>query len=151
MKDDLRWRDTQLENERLATLTRLLEGRYVLSTMPRLAIASQAPPVTEAHLLTHLERLGKFDFARLTNQVKSERFDAVVTARWATSWRGVDHVSSSLRRAITESYVPGCAYDKYLFHFPRSSRQSAVDLSSKLQQFGCIPPKSPTDPAISGW
>jgi hypothetical protein len=126
-------------NHTLSTLEQTLRGRRIFSTVPRFALFDPAPALTEPYLFTYQERLGKFDPRPILDRVRGSEFDVVITLSRPGHWRGVLHISPSLRQAIAESYRPHCVLDGSLMHLPRRPRPESATLASDLNAIGCAP------------
>ncbi len=123
-------------NRILTTLEQTLHGRRIFSTIPRIALFDPAPALTEPYLLTYQERLGKFDPRPILDRVRAGEFDVVITLPWPGQWRGLLHISPSLRAAIVESYRPYCRFGGSLIHLPRAQQERGV-LANDLVAIGC--------------
>jgi hypothetical protein len=111
----------------------------VLSTVPRIAILTDEPVLTEPFYMSYRQKLGKSDTAPLLARVRQQDFEAVVTPRRPTRFRGVPMVPPDLWSAITESYAPFCAPSpNLLVYLPRGAAHGDA-VGDKLKALGCSP------------
>lgn len=116
----------------------VLQGRHLLSFIPRLALLDPQPATTDGFLLTYLHRIGKFDPKPILEGIDQQKFDLIVTANSPKKWRGILHVDPELRAAINMSYQPYCIYSEYLFHLPRNQSSHTAE-AEELGKIGCQP------------
>jgi hypothetical protein len=109
-------------------------GQKVLSFVPAVTIFAPEVALSDPFLASFLERVGKFDFHPLAGRIRSQAFDLIVTSREPISYRGVDHLSPTLRPAIREAYQPFCHMEGVVI-FVR--RNSAGPLTERLVGLGC--------------
>src|SRR5262245_12419827 len=121
-----------------ASLREAFHGRHIFTTVPYVALFDPHPAMIEPFLFSYLQRVGKIDPTPVMNSLQREEFEAVVTRREAQSYRGIDHISSSLRQAIITAYTPHCELYGLLVHLPRDKARSSA-LRTKLQEIGCQP------------
>jgi hypothetical protein len=129
----------------------ILQGKHILSTVPRIALMDPSPTLMEPYLFSYLQRLGKFDPKPILDRVRNQEFDLVITLAYAASWRSVPVVSADLRSAIATRYSPECVFlealrpplrssswpSRLLLHFPRG-RDNSV-LIQEFAAIGCVP------------
>lgn len=127
------------ERQPIEMMQLALPGHRVLSTVPRIAILTDEPVLTEPFYMAYQQKLGKSDTGPLLARVRQQDFEAVVTPRRPTRWRGVPMVPPDLRSAIAEAYAPFCAPSpNLLVYLPRGAAHG-VALGDKLKALGCIP------------
>jgi hypothetical protein len=124
-------------NDTFRMVQKVLQGRHIFSTVPRLAMIDPAPVLMETFLLTYLQRLGKFDPQPMIERIRNNEFDIVITKPQAVSWRGVPLISPDIHHAIDTSYRPQCVVGNYLIHLPRS-RSEDSGLLEELDRNRCV-------------
>jgi hypothetical protein len=122
-------------NRELDDLRSVLQGYRLLSTVPTVTFLSGETVVDEPFLLSYLELLGKLDTRPLAERVRQQEFDLVATEHEASWYRGIPHVSPTLRRDIAQAYEPYCVYRSTLFFLRRNSPSS--ELAQHLGSIGC--------------
>ncbi len=126
------------ERQPIEMMQRALPGHRVLSTVPRIAILTDEPVLTEPFYMAYQQKLGKSDTAPLVDRVRRQDFEVVVTPRRPTRFRGVPMVPPDLWSAIMEAYAPFCAPSpNLLVYLPRGAQGVAV--GDKLRALGCVP------------
>jgi hypothetical protein len=123
-----------------------LRGQHIFSTTPRMALFDPHPALTEPHLLSYMQRLGKANPEPIVERIRSGEFDLVITAQNRDSWRGIPRVGPDLENAIVAAYTPQCTVLSNVLLLPRHHPEEAV-LIRKLHQIGCIPYHQPTAPS----
>ena len=127
------------ERQPIEMMRLALPGHRVLSTVPRIAILTDEPVLTEPFYMAYQQKLGKSDTAPLVARVRQQDFEAVVTPRTPTRWRGVPMVPPDLWSAIAEAYAPFCAPSpNLLVYLPRGTTHG-VAVGDQLKALGCIP------------
>jgi hypothetical protein len=127
------------ERQPIEMMQLALPGHRVLSTVPRIAILTDEPVLTEPFYMAYQQKLGKSDTGPLVARVLQQDFEAVVTPRRPTQWRGVPMVPPDLWSAIAEAYAPFCVPGpNLLVYLPRSAARG-VAVGDKLRALGCIP------------
>jgi hypothetical protein len=127
------------ERQPIEMMQLALPGHRVLSTVPRIAILTDEPVLTDPFYMAYQQKLGKSDTAPLVAQVRQQDFEAVVMPRRLTRWRGVPMVPPDLWSAIAEAYAPFCAPSpNLLVYLPRGAAHG-VAVGDKLRALGCIP------------
>ena len=127
------------ERQPIEMMQLALPGHRVLSTVPRIAILTDEPVLTEPFYMAYQQKLGKSDTAPLVARVRQQDFEAVVTPRRPTQWRGVPMVPPDLWSAIAEAYAPFCAPGpNLLVYLPRGAAYG-VAVGDRLRALGCIP------------
>jgi len=127
------------ERQPIEMMQLALPGHRVLSTVPRIAILTDEPVLTEPFYMAYQQKLGKSDTAPIVARVRQQDFEAVVTPRRPTQWRGVPMVPPDLWSAIAEAYAPFCAPGpNLLVYLPRGAARD-VAVGDKLRALGCTP------------
>lgn len=135
------------KNRELNDLRSALKGHRVLSTVPTVTFLSDEVVLDEPFVLSYLELSGRLDATPLGDRIQKQEFDLVATAQEASWYRGVAHVSPTLRRPIAQAYEPYCVYRSTLFFLRRNSPSPAV--ADRLRMIGCTP--CATGANCSGW
>jgi hypothetical protein len=133
-------------NDEFRKLERVLQGRRIFSTVPRLAVIDPLPPLTEPFLLGTLQRSGVFNAEPLLRRIRSGEFDIVITFGWNLRWRTLVEMGPELRAAIAAFYRPACAVSGYLVYLPANPRATSTTLSQELKDIGCLPVPAPAHP-----
>jgi hypothetical protein len=126
-------------NDQFRKLERVLQGRRILSTVPRLALIDPSPALTEPFLLGTLQRSGVFNAEPLLGRIRSGEFDIVITFGWNMAWRTLVEVGPELRAAIASFYNPACRVSGYLVYLPIKQSTRSSTLSQELSGIGCVP------------
>src|SRR5450755_484760 len=84
---------TAVRNREMRKLQQVLARRTVLSFVPSVTQLTSEQIVTEPFLLSHLNRLGKYDLHPLENRIRNQEFGVVVTSALSEGWRGIPHVA----------------------------------------------------------
>jgi hypothetical protein len=127
------------ERRPIEMLGAALPGHRVLSTVPRIAILTDEPVVIDPYYMTYMQQLGKYDTGPLLDRVRRQEFDAVVTTREPTTYRGVRTAPPDLWSAIAHAYQPFCAPSPILVvHLPRGGSHGAT-VGARLKELGCGP------------
>ena len=131
---------SRLAERRPIEMLRLaLPGHRVLSTVPRIAILTDEPVLTEPYYMAYRQSAGKSDSGPLVARVRRHDFEAVVTQRKPRRYRGVPTVPPDLWSAIAEAYEPFCAPSPgLLVRLPRGGAHG-VAVGARLKALGCIP------------
>lgn len=138
-------------NRELRAVEGVLRTRRVASTVPRLALMTVAPPVTDPYFVGMQLKAGGDSYTRLFDQLRRGEFELVVTGRSGGQWRGIEHVSPALRAAISTAYRPYCVYGRALFHVRRQADQGST-LAAELRAIGCRPVVlAHADSVVSWW
>ena len=118
-------------------LAPILAPRHTLATVPWVALLDTHPALVEPYLLLYLGRLGRTNLTPVPTDVRAGAFDAVFTATTAREWRGVPHIDSELRAAITAAYTPFCVLGNVLAHVPAGPAPDATPVAVALRGIGC--------------
>lgn len=131
---------SRLADRRPIEMLRLaLPGHRVLSTVPRIAILTDEPVLTEPFYMSYRQMAGKSVSGPLVARVRRHDFEAVVTPRQQRRFRGVPLVPPDLWSAIAEAYEPFCAPSRALLvSLPRGGAYGD-SVGAKLKALGCIP------------
>ena len=128
--------DVAARNAEWVGLESLLKEKRVLSLVPEIAYHTRPPPVTEPFVLRVFELRGRFDLGPLADRIRALEYDLVVTHLAHRSYRGIEHLSPTLRDAIRSSYAPFCVLRESLFQLPRD-REASGPLTDGLLRLGC--------------
>jgi hypothetical protein len=133
------WEAVEYSNAPIRNVERVLGGRHIFSTVPRVALLDPAPALLEPYLLSYLIRIGKVDQNPILDRVSSREFEAVVTASKPNQYRGIFHINAELHQAITDSYRPICTLrGAWLVHLPVFNETTGNEgLKEELTQIGC--------------
>lgn len=143
---------TRAHNLEVTVLQKVLAGQTVLPLTASAAFLTPQVFLSDPWTASHFERLGKFDLHPLAGQIRNRIFDLIVTAREPESWRGVYHLSPTLRPAITEAYQPFCTMENWVFLRRNSAGQDASsDLSQRLVAVGCDAAACRNGPGCNSW
>jgi hypothetical protein len=123
-------------NERFRIARQALEGRHILSTVPRLALFDPRPAMTEPFYFAHADLLGLFDLGRVADRVRAQEFEVVATASPPLVYRGIPLVAPRVRAAIAEAYRPYCMLGDALMHLPRKA-SGDPPVAEALRRAGC--------------
>ena len=132
-------RSVESRNELFRHVERVLQGRHIFSTVPRLALLDPAPALMEPYLLSYMQRLGKADPTIIAERIRDSEFDVVITAAAPGAWRGISHIGPDLHDAVAAAYEPQCTLPGWLFHLPRDPRMLSKPLTQDLANIGCVP------------
>jgi hypothetical protein len=131
------------EENRSATFFRAtFQNRKVLSLFPAVTFFAPEVIVSDPWLASYMERLGKVDLHPLAGRIRAQAFDLIVTQRNpAASYRGIDHLSPTLRPAIHEAYEPFCWMGGVAIFVPRSSTgaQTKRPVQPSSDTTACLP------------
>jgi hypothetical protein len=133
-------------NDEFRKLERVLQGRRIFSTVPRVALIDPSPALTEPFLLGTLQRSGIFNAEPLLGRIRSGEFEIVITFGWNLAWRTLVEVGPELRAAIASFYRPACRVSGYLVYLPAHQSVSSSRLSQELSDIGCVPVPAPSHP-----
>ena len=127
------------ERQPIEMMQLALRGHRVLSIVPRIAILTDEPVLTEPAYMAYQQMLGKSDAEPLLARVRQQDFEVAVTPRRPARWRALPMVPPDLWSAIAEAYAPFCAPSpNLLVYLPRGAAHG-VALGDKLKALGCIP------------
>jgi hypothetical protein len=116
-----------------------LRGRKLFTTVPRVALLTDDPVITDPFLHAVLEKVGRRDTREIADGVRRGDYEVVATLLTPLSWRGLPHVTQSISDAIETTYIPVCTVLGAVVHLPRAMGQpeSRATLESALEQAGC--------------
>jgi hypothetical protein len=110
------------------------QDRKVLSFVPAVTFFASEMIISDPFMTTYMERLGKVDLHPLAGRIQAQVFDLIVTPGEPVIYRGIDHVSPTLRPAIQEAYQPFCRMGDAVILVRRNS---AGPLTKRLVELGC--------------
>ncbi|HXT72005.1 MAG TPA: glycosyltransferase family 87 protein [Vicinamibacterales bacterium] len=124
-------------NHELRVIDGVLTGREVASTIPRFALMTTRPPLTDPYILGLQLTAGSDSYDRFFEPLRRGEFQLVVTSLIAKEWRGIPHVLPEMKAALSGAYRPYCVYGGAVFHLP--PREEGSPLARELIGIGCMP------------
>jgi len=142
--------ETRVHNREMTALQGAMRDQRVLSLVPSVALFAPEIVLSEPFGAAHYERIGRFDLHPLAGRIRSQAFDLIVTSQEPARFRGVDHLSPTLRSAIVEAYQPFCAKGNLVMFFRRGSIGQGA-LGRRLAALGCDADACLAGPVCRSW
>jgi hypothetical protein len=122
-------------SERAMALQPIMQQQHVLALASEVAIFAPDIIIPEPWTASHLERIGKLDLDPIAQEIRNESFNLIVVPKVQRMYRGIDHVSPTLRLAISDKYQPFCVFDDWLLFLRPGDSSSSI--ARQLANSGC--------------
>lgn len=142
--------ETRVQNLEMTALQRAFRDQTVLALVPKVAFFTPEIFLSDTFTASAYERLGRFDLHPLARRIRNQTFDLIVTPQKPTGYRGVAHLSPTLRPAIAEAYRPFCLLKDWVMFLPRNSTTKGP-LNERLVALGCNATACLEGPLCRSW
>jgi hypothetical protein len=127
-------RHYQTQKARWESLTSIITGKRLLSTLPDVTVLSSSPEIPDPYLNGTLELRGGWNSAPVAAQIDAGVYELIITKneeanKHQDDYRGVRKWSDSMWGALKRTYAPACVL--------RATNTSRSTLSRGMRKCGC--------------
>ncbi|GEM_PF-1278611 len=129
-------------NRELRCMQSLVKGASVMTTIPRLALMTPEPAITEPYMVSYQLKNDGRRYSRLRARLRQGEFDLVVTDIADREYRGIPFLAAPIRAAMAEGGYAAFCGNSFALVYMRNGDPEGGGMAQSLTASGCRPMRS---------